>query len=119
MLSTDMVKGVGFKMGWRFKEDDVPIDLTGYSVLIQIREYPWSTEVFGSWEAGVDPQIAFDPTDGAVDFELSPEDVNTLTEGTNFCRGVIDCLVSSLGSAYRSPTYEINYHLGVSRNDPN
>ena len=117
MPTTDMVEGVEFQMGWRFKEDSItPKDLTGFSVLVQIRQNPWSSATFGSWTEA-DSEITFNAVNGSVDLYLTPSNVaNLSTQANPFCGGYIDCLVYDATDGDRSPTYTIRYHTGVSRN---
>ena len=105
-----MIKGVEFKMGWEFLNDDeTPKDLTGYEVLVQLKEFRSSEESIGEWGT-LSSQITFDPVDGTVDLELPPTETNI----ENFTSGVIDCLVYTPTDGDRTPTVTITYCTGVS-----
>jgi len=112
MQTVQMVEGCEFQMGWRFKiNSTTPKDLTGYSVLIQIRPFKTSPAVLGSWNES-SPYVTFTPATGAVDLNLPP----SVTNSKNF-KGVIDCWVynASDTDGDRSETYTVAYDTGVSR----
>lgn len=105
-----MVKGTEFRMGWRFEEDDgSPKDLTGYEVLIQIRQYRWSEEIIVSYNQD-SPQITFSAIDGEVDLLIPASETNEL----DFDSGYIDCLVYTETEGNRSPAINVLFDTGVS-----
>jgi len=112
MPSVNMVKGVEFSMGWRFKTDPVtPKNLTGYKVLVQIRPTKDSEDVIISFDE-TSSSITFTPLNGAVDLLIPAQVVAPL----NFKKGFIDCWVyNSYTDGERSPTYEVIFDKGVSR----
>ena len=107
-----IVKGEEAVIEYRFKTDpNTAKDLTGYSVLIQIRPYKSSSTLIGSWNQD-SPHITFTPSDGSVLLNLPP----SITAAMDFTKGVIDCLVSDNidVDGDRSPTYFVVVESGVS-----
>lgn len=113
MPSVEMVRGVEFAMGWRFKSDQTtPKPLDGYNVLVQMRPYDRSDIVIDSWTS-TSPELTFTPANGAVDLLLRP----STTLAYDFKTAVIDCWVfNTLNTdGDRSPLYTVNLSWGSSR----
>lgn len=109
-ITTNMVKGTEFKIKWEFRnDDDTPKDLTGYSVLVQIREYKWSEDYIVQYDEN-SSQITYDDAGGIVELEIPP----TETDDFSFCSAYIDCLVYTTTDGDRSPSVEIVFDTGVS-----
>lgn len=107
-----MVKGTEFRMGWRFENNDsTPKDLTGYSVLVQIKNFKWSTTFLAEYteESG---QITFDEEGGSVDLLIPASETATLPFDSN--SAMIDCLVYTEEDGDRSPAFNVIFDTGVS-----
>ena len=111
MSSVTMYGGCEFEIGYRFKTDSTtPKDLTGYSVLIQIRPTKSSSTVLAEYTES-SSYITFNPALGSVDLKLTP----SITSAFTFTSAVIDCLVYNSVDGDRSSTWTITYDTGVSR----
>lgn len=114
MSTVTIVNGCEFEMGWIFKTDSVTAkDLTGFSVLVQIRSSKNSSTALVSYDQD-SPEITFTPLTGSVNLSLPP----SVTSNLPFTRGVIDCwvyngVVDTDGD--RSPIYDVIVDNGVSR----
>ena len=106
-----MIKHEEFFMGWVFKVNTSTVkNLTGYSVLIQIRPHKESSTILASYTEA-SPYVTFEPLNGLVSIELPP----SVTGAFTFRKAVMDCLVYTSTDGDRSPTYDINLDYGVSR----
>ena len=115
MPSVNMARGVEFEMGWRFKTAPItPKNLTDYKVLVQIRPYKDSDEVYASFNT-TSSEITFTPLNGAVDLLIPASITSQFVFKNN--KAVIDCWVYDdlFVDGERSPTYDIILNQGVSR----
>jgi hypothetical protein len=115
MGTVSIVNGVEFQMGWRYKTNPTTAkDLTGFSVLVQIRSHKESNTILASYDQD-SPEITFTPISGAVDLFLPP----SITRSFTFKKGVIDCWVYNDvdTDGDRSVAYDVIIDQGVSRVD--
>jgi len=113
MIQDTMINGEEYEIGWTFKIDSTtPKDLTGYSVLVQIRPSKNSTTVIDQFTE-VSSELTFVPVDGTVDLLLPPSLVRSYT----FTSAVVDCLVYDAldTDGDRSEPVFLTYCSGVSR----
>lgn len=111
MLSDTITGGVEYTITWLFKTDSVtPKDLTGFNVLVQIRERIYSSDFIVEYTE-LSPQIIFVPEDGSVVLSLTPNE----TSNFSFKKAVMDCLVSNSTDGDRSELIELSHYSGVSR----
>jgi hypothetical protein len=111
MATLTIVRGVETTLGWRFKIDpSTPKNLTGYSVLIQIRPYKESDTVLEEW-THLSPEVVFTPNTGSVDLTMLP----TTTSAFTFKKAVMDCYAYTTTDGDRSSTIELISDYGVSR----
>jgi hypothetical protein len=111
MPSVTIVKNEEFPIQWNFKVDSSTLkDLTGYSVLVQLRAFKESTTILASYDQN-SPYITFTPLQGSVLLTLPP----SVTEAFAFKKAVIDCLVYTSVDGDRAPTYDVVIDWGVSR----
>lgn len=107
-----MVRGEEYgAIEWRFKSDSTTAkDLTGYSVLIQIRPYEGSSTIISSWTEA-SPEVTFTPLAGSVSL-IIPQ---STTAAYTFNTAVMDCWVRKVGDidGDRSPLEHITLHKGV------
>lgn len=108
-----ITKNVEYQIQFLVKTDSVtPKDLTGFSVLIQIRPYAESDVVLIEWNQD-SPEVTFLPLLGSVTLNLPP----STTGAFAFKRGVMDILVVNAGDTDgdRSATVDVVVNSGVSR----
>lgn len=113
MPSASMTPGAPFEMTWTFKTSPTaPLDITGYSVLVQIRPSPCSDRVIDSFD-NASPELTISAAGGEVAIVIPPSQ----TIAYNFSTAAIDCWIYSDDdtSGARSATYIINRDCGVSR----
>lgn len=113
MSTVTMVRGEEFFIGWRWRTDSTTYkDLTGYTILIQIRPFDTSSTIIASF-ATSSPYITFTPLSGLVELNLPP----SVTMAYTFKNAVIDCLVTDAANldGDRSPLSSIKLNWGVSR----
>ena len=113
MTTATIVNGVEFPISWIFKVDSTtPKNLTGFTVLVQIRPTKNSSTILASYTQA-SSQITFSPTIGRVDLLLPP----SITSGFTFHKAVIDCWVKDAINVDgdRSGIVELIYDTGVSR----
>ena len=98
MLSDTIVGGVEYTIQWLFKTDSVtPKDLTGYSVLVQIRERKSSETTLAEYTED-SAEITFNDVGGSVTLSLTPADTSAFT----FKKAVMDCWVYNSRSSNSS-----------------
>lgn len=112
-MSSKITNGVEFPISWIFKLDaNTPKDITGFTVLIQIRATKNSTTILSSYTE-VSPEVTVTPLAGRVDLIIPPDTTSTFT----FSKAVMDCWIRDgiNVDGDRSEAVELIYDTGVSR----
>lgn len=105
--------GVEFPISWIFKIDaNTPKNITGFTVLIQIRPTKTSSTILASYTES-SPQVTFTPLVGRVDLVLPP----SVTSAFTFKTAVMDCWIRDGidTDGDRGGVVELVYDTGVAR----
>lgn len=104
-------QGATFRKPFQWIADGVPVDMTGWTARMQIREEV-DSEIVISELTTENGGITIDPLQGKIDLYLSPEQTSQL----NFESAVYDIeLVDQVGEVYRDIEGKIKLSLEVTR----
>lgn len=119
-LTLKIWQGQTFDFGFKLENDDgTPVDLTGYTASMEIREDVTSPTFIRQWGTA-DGHIVIDGPNGTIAFDVSGAETYALPTGNDLIQWVYDMLITSGDGSYseRPVQGSVVVYPAVTRPDP-
>lgn len=119
-LTLKIWQGQTFDFGFKLENDDgTPVDLTGYTAQMSMREDVTSPDVIRTWGTA-DGHITIDGPNGTIAFDVSSAETYALPTGNDMVQWVYDMLITASTGDYAERPVQgmVVVYPAVTRPDP-